>query len=108
MKRKHGPRVLGLAFSWASCAGSLLPVCVCGESCDSCGRHVPQGLPAGLPARTAHPGLVHHLLFPRPGDADRGRWHSRALYQTPALRPSAPVAVHRSSAFSVTRVSALP
>lgn len=29
---------------------------------------------------------------------------SCALYQTPALRPPAPVAVHRSSAFSVTRV----
>lgn len=69
----RGPRVPRLAFTQASCIVSLPLVCVRGEPRDCRGRHVPQGLPAGLPERTAHPGPVHHLLFSRPGDVDRGK-----------------------------------
>lgn len=75
MRRKplvYEPRVPRLALSWASLV--FLPlVRVCREPCDCRGRHVPQSLPEGLPSRTAHPSPVHHLLFPRPGDVDRGK-----------------------------------
>lgn len=51
---------------------SFVAVCVCGEHCDSCGGHVPQGVPQGLQEGAAHPRPLHRVLLPWPHHADWG------------------------------------